>query len=75
MIGRWQCLGVVSPLEGFVLGVEHPLVGPVEGFGVAVMASVATMVDATEVGCVAMGVVVGFFPAYPWDYITSIVLL
>jgi hypothetical protein len=66
VIGRWRRLGVVFPLEGFVFGAGHRQAGPVVGQGVFVKASVATMVGRSDVGDMALVVVVGSSPACPW---------
>jgi hypothetical protein len=66
VIGRWQHLGVVFPLGGFVFGAGQRQSGLVEGEGVCVEASVATMVGMSDVGDVALVVIVSSSSACSW---------
>jgi hypothetical protein len=59
VIRRWRRLSVVFPLGGFVFGAAQRQAGLVEGQGVRVEASVATMVEMSDVGDVALVEVVG----------------
>ena len=54
------------PLGGFVFGAGHRQAGLVEGQGVGVEASVATMMGTSDVGGVALVEVVGSSSACPW---------
>jgi hypothetical protein len=66
VIRRWRRLSVVFPLGGFVFGAAQRQAGLVEGQGVRVEASVATMVEMSDVGDVALVEVVGSSSTCSW---------
>jgi hypothetical protein len=66
VIGQGRRLSVVFPLGGFVFGAAQRQAGLVEGQGVRVEASVATMVEMSDVGDVALVEVVGSSSTCSW---------